>query len=114
MMTVVPVTPTVTALVLMRAPPESFGTRNRTEPPPNSTLRPARLKLKIEFAPKRVIVKSTKVSSERDSSPVRTPVPSLTLSSIAAGRAVDLDGRSLTSRIIRVTRACEESDAAVK
>jgi hypothetical protein len=102
--TVVPVMPTVTAFVVIRAPPESFGTLKRTEPLPNSMLRPAPVKLKTVFAPRRVMVRSRKVSSDRDSSPVRTPLPSRTLSFMTAGLAADLDERSLTSRIIQVTR----------
>jgi hypothetical protein len=103
--TVVPVIPTETALVVMRAPPESFGTRRSIEPLLKSTLRPALLKLKDVFAPRRVIVSSRKVSSDRESSPVRTPVPSFTLSFTTADFAADLEGRSLTSRMTRVTRA---------
>jgi hypothetical protein len=97
---VVPVIPTVTAFVLNSPPPESFGTCTRIEPLPSCPLRPALLKLKIVFAPRRVIVKSSKVSSERDSSPVRTAVFSLTWSFSAAGRGGASDRRSLTSRII--------------
>ena len=51
-----------------------------------STLRPPRLKLKMLFAPTRVIVRSAKVNSARESVPVRTAVPSVTLSFHEAGR----------------------------
>jgi hypothetical protein len=98
--TVVPVTATVTALFLMVPPPESLGTRSRIEPLSTFAVRPALLKLKIVFEPRRVIVRSGKVSSERDSPPVRTPVSSATLSFTAAGRAAASDGRSFTSRMI--------------
>lgn len=110
-MTVVPVMATVTTLVLMAPPRESFGTRRRIEPLSSFAVRPALLKLKTVSAPRRVMVRSENVSSERDSPPVRTAVSSETLSSTAAGRASASDGRSLTSRMICVTRASE--DAAV-
>jgi hypothetical protein len=82
---VVPVTPAVTALATIVAPPEFFGTRSRTEPSWKCTSRPAFLKLKIEFAPSRVIVRSENVSSERALLPVRTAVASPTRSFRAAG-----------------------------
>jgi hypothetical protein len=82
--TVVPVIATVTALLLIDPPPEFFGTRNRIEPLSMFAVRPDLLKLKIVFAPSRVIVRSGNVSSERESPPVRTPVSSETLSFTAA------------------------------
>jgi hypothetical protein len=91
---------TVTALFLIDPPPESFGTRNRIEPLSTFAVRPALLKLKIVFAPRRVMVRSAKVSSERESPPVRTPVSSETLSFKAASRAAASVGSSLTSRMI--------------
>jgi hypothetical protein len=110
--TVVPVTATVTALDLMAPPPEFFGTRRRIEPLSSWTLRPALLKLKIVFEPRRVMVRSAKVSSERESPPVRTPVSSRTVSFTTAGRAAASEGRSFTSRIIWVTRASFFESAA--
>src|SRR5947207_1449014 len=104
-MTVVPVTATVTALVLMDSPPESLGTRRRIEPLSILSLRPALLKLKIVLGASRVMVRSEKVSSEGESPPVRTPVSSATRSLTTAARAAASDGRSLTSRTIWVTRA---------
>ena len=112
-MTVVPVIATVTALFLMVAPPESFGTRSRIEPLSTFAVRPALLKLKIVFAPRRVMVRSGKVSSERESSPVFMPVSSETLSSTAAGRSASSDGSRVTSRIIWVTRASFEAALAI-
>ena len=84
--TVVPVMATVTVLFLMAPPPEFFGTRNRIEPLSRFAVRPASLKLKIVLAPRRVMVRSAKVSSDRDSSPVRTAVSSATLSLMSASR----------------------------
>jgi hypothetical protein len=63
------------------------------------------LKLKIVLAPRRVIVRSEKVSSDLDSSPVRTPVSSETLSFTIASRGSAWEGRSFTSRMIWVTSA---------
>ena len=103
--TVVPVTATVTTLLRMVPPPEFLGTRSKTEPASRFTVRPALLKLKIVFAPSRVIVRSAKVSSERESPPVRTPVSSVTLSSTRASRESAFDGSNFTSRMIWVTRA---------
>ena len=98
--TVVPVIATVTALFLMVPPPESLGTRSKIEPLSTFAVRPALLKLKIVFEPRRVIVRSGKVSSERESPPVFTPVSSETLSFTAAGRSAASDGSSFTSRMI--------------
>jgi hypothetical protein len=103
--TVVPVMATVTALFLIAPPPEFFGTRNRIEPLSTFAVRPASLKLKIVLAPSRVMVRSAKVNSDRDSSPVRTPVSSATLSLMSASRGSASDGRSFTSRMICVTCA---------
>src|SRR5438105_13210389 len=63
------------------------------------------LKLKIVFAPKRAIVRSVKVSSARESAPVRTAVSPRTSSLTAAGRGAAWPGRSFTSLITWVTRA---------
>src|SRR5437588_479454 len=52
--TVEPVIATVTAPVWMVPPPESFGTRRRSEPRPSSALRPPLLKLKTVLAPRRM------------------------------------------------------------
>jgi hypothetical protein len=103
--TVVPVMATVTVLFLIAPPPEFFGTRKRIEPLSTFAVRPASLKLKIVLAPRRVMVRSAKVSSDRDSSPVRTPVSSETLSLMSASRGSDSVGRSFTSRMIWVTCA---------
>jgi hypothetical protein len=108
--TVVPVKATVTAVLLIEPPPEFFGTRNRIEPLSTFAVRPALLKLKIVLAPRRVMVRSPKVSSDRDSSPVRTPVSSDTLSLISASRGSAWDGRIFTSRMIWVT--CASFDSA--
>jgi hypothetical protein len=98
--TVVPVMATVTALLRIDPPPESFGTRSRIEPLSTFAVRPLLLKVKIVFAPSRVIVRSWNVSSERESPPVRTPVSSLTWSFRAAARGSALAGKRLTSRMI--------------
>ena len=103
--TVVPVIATVTALLRIVPPPESFGTRNKIEPLSTFAVRPDLLKLKIVFAPSRVIVRSGKVNSDRESPPVRTPVSSETLSFKLASRAAASAGSSFTSRMIWVTRA---------
>jgi hypothetical protein len=103
--TVVPVMATVTALLRIEPPPEFFGTRSRIEPLSTFAVRPLLLKVKIVFAPSRVIVRSGNVSSERESPPVRTPVSSLTWSFKAAARGSALAGKRLTSRMIWVTRA---------
>ena len=89
----------------MRAPPESVGTRNRMAPFSTFRLRPFSSKEKMLFAPIRVMVRSAKVSSARESIPVCTAVSSRTLSSTTAGLGAALDNRSSTSRIICVTRA---------
>ncbi len=102
---VVPVIAAVTAEVLIRAPPEFFGTRRSIAPPPRSRLRVPSLKLKIVFAPRRASVASVKVSSARDSSPVRTAVPSRTGSLTLAGRGAAWAGRSFTSLTTWLTRA---------
>jgi hypothetical protein len=77
-MTVVPVMAAVVAAVVIFAPPEFFGTCNKIAPSDKSKVRVAALKLKIVFAPSRVTVRSAKVSSARDSTPVRTAAPSRT------------------------------------
>src|SRR6266705_2764139 len=69
-------------------------------------MRAAAPKLKTVFAPSRVSVWSIKVSSARESVPVRTAVPSRTASFTAAGRAVVCAASSRTSWITSVTRAC--------
>jgi hypothetical protein len=56
--TVVPVIATVTALLRIEPPPEFFGTRSRIEPLSTFAVRPLLLKVKIVFAPSRVIVRS--------------------------------------------------------
>ena len=101
--TVVPVIATVTALLRMEPPPEFFGTRSRIEPLSTFAVRPLLLKVKIVLAPRRVIVRSANVSSDRESPPVRTPVSSVTWSFKAAARGSALAGKRLTSRMIWVT-----------
>ena len=105
MMTVGPVMPAVTAVVTIDAPPEFFGTRNKSEPGSICPSRPALLKLNTEFEPSRVMMRSVNVSSERYESPVRTAVPSLTLSFTAAARAFASSGSKFTCRTTGVTRA---------
>src|SRR5947208_12944428 len=56
------------------------------------------------FAPTRVIVRSAKVNSARESVPVRTAVPSVTLSFNEAGRGAACETSSLTPRITCLTR----------
>jgi hypothetical protein len=87
------------------APPASFGTRSSMTPFCRSRFRVPSLKLKMVWAPRRARVASVNVSSARDSTPVRTAVPSRTSSLMTAGRAVPAFGRSFTSRTIWVTRA---------
>src|SRR5438067_6818875 len=58
------------------------------------------------LAPTRVMVRSAKVSSARESAPVWTALPSMTLSFKCAGRAATCGANRLTSRTTRVTRAC--------
>ena len=77
-------------------------------PPPSSRLRVPSLKLKIVFAPSRARVWSVKVSSARDSTPVRTAVPSRTSSLTAPAGARLAQGTSLTSLITWLTRASFE------
>ena len=90
----------VTATVAIFASAPFRGTCRRTAPPPRLIWRAPSLKLKIVFAPRRVIVKSRKVSSERESAPVRTAVPASTLSFTTAARAAACPGSNLTSLII--------------
>src|ERR1041385_161173 len=104
-MTVVPVIAAVTAAVWIFAPPEPFGTRSRIAPFPRSTVREPSLKLKIVFAPKRAIVRSPKVSSARESAPVRTAVFPRTVSLVVAGRGAASGDWIFTSFTICVTRA---------
>src|SRR5437660_4242041 len=63
------------------------------------------------LAPTRVMVRSAKVSSARESAPVWTALPSMTLSFKCAGRAATCGANRLTSRTTRVTRACFRSAA---
>ena len=88
-MPVVPVIAAVTAAVLIVAPPEPFGTWKRTAPLPRFKVRVPSLKLKIVFAPRRVMVRSAKVNSLRDCVPVRTAEPVRTSSLTTAGRGAD-------------------------
>ncbi len=110
-MTVVPVIAAVIAAVLICAPPAFFGTRSSMAPPPSSNFRVPWLKLKIVLAPRRAIVLSVKVSSARDSKPVRTAVPLRTSSLMCAGRGAACAGRSFTSLIAWLTRASCNSAA---
>lgn len=95
--TVVPVIAAVTAAVVIFAPPASFGTRSNMAPPPRSILRVPSSKLKMVFAPRRASVWSANVSSVRDSTPVRTAVPSRILSFRLAGRGAP--GQATASRL---------------
>ena len=108
-MIVVPVIAAVTAAVLICAPPEFFGTRKSTAPLPRSIVREPRSKLKIVFAPSRAIVRSVKVNSPRESTPVRTAVPPRTSSFTAAGFGSACSGSNLTSLMTAVTRAAFSS-----
>jgi len=81
-----PVIAAVTADVLILTAGALGGICRRTAPLVRSTSRAPCLKLKTVFAPSRVSVRSVKVSSARDSTPVRTPIPWVTLSFTAAGR----------------------------
>src|SRR6266480_8146774 len=56
------------------------------------------------LAPTRVMVRSAKVSSARESAPVWTALPSVTSSFKCAGRAATCGANRLTSRTTRVTR----------
>src|SRR5438552_15480921 len=82
-----PVIAAVTADVLTLTAGALGGICRRTAPLVRSSSRDPCLKLKTVFAPSRVIVRSVKVSSARDSTPVRTPIPWMTLSFTAAGAA---------------------------
>jgi len=73
--TVVPVTATVTALLLMEPPPESFGTRNRIEPVSTVAVRPDLVKLKTVFAPRRVIVRSGRSAQNANRRPCAPRYP---------------------------------------
>ena len=75
----------VTAAVWIVALGAPGGTSSRTEPRSRFRSRVPSFKLKIVFSPRRVMVRSVKVNSARDCVPVRTAVPWLTLSFIAAG-----------------------------
>jgi len=77
---------TVATAVLILPLPERFGTYNKTLPLAKSKSRAPSPKLKTVFAPSRVNVRSVKVSSARESLPVRTAAPGLTLSFTEAGR----------------------------
>src|SRR2546423_7650361 len=104
-MTVVPVIAAVTAAVWIFAPPDPFGTRRRIAPLFRSTVRLPSLKRKIVFAPRRAMVRSPKVNSARDSTPVRTAVSPRTVSLSVAGRGAACAGRIFTSFTTCVTRA---------
>src|SRR5256885_14792581 len=104
-MTVVPVIAAVTAAVWIFVPPDPFGTRSRIAPLFRSTVREPSLKLKIVFAPNRAIVRSPKVNSARDSTPVRTAVSPRMVSLVVAGRGSARAGRIFTSLTTCVTRA---------
>ncbi len=93
----------VTAAVVIFAPPEFFGTRNNIAPPPNSTVRVPSLTVKIVFAPRRAIVLSVNVNSLRESTPVRTAVPSRTSSFTVALRGAAAVGNKFTSLMTAVT-----------
>ncbi len=81
-----PVTAAVTADVVTLTAGALGGTSRSTAPLVRSSSRAPCLKLKIVFAPSRVNVRSVKVSSARDSAPVRTPIPWVTLAFTTAGR----------------------------
>ena len=95
----------VTAAVLIVAPPLPFGSWKRIAPLIRFISRVPSLKLKIVFAPRRVMVRSVKVNSLRDSVPVRTAVPGRTGSLTVAGRGAACSASSLTSFTTWVTRA---------
>src|SRR6266404_6872551 len=80
-------------------------------PLPRFSSRVPSLKLKIVFAPRRVMVRSVKVSSARDSTPVRTAVPCGTSSLTAAARGAARPESNFTSLMIWVTRALFSSAA---
>src|SRR5215467_347780 len=63
------------------------------------------LKLKVVLAPRRVMVRSTKVNSLRDCAPVLTGVPSRIRSLSATGRGGAFSSTTLTSFTTWVTRA---------
>ncbi len=71
-MVVVPVIPAVTVAVRIVAPPAFFGTWSRKDPLSIAMSREPDVNRNTEFAPMRVIVWSGKLSSARDSRPVRT------------------------------------------
>ena len=74
----------VATAVLILAPPELFGRYSNMLPFAKSNSPSP--KLRTLFAPSRANVRSVKVSSARESLPVRTAVPGRTLSFIEAGR----------------------------
>src|SRR6266567_1581271 len=100
-----PITETVTATVLALAGAAPLGTARRIVPLVRSTSRAPALRLKIVFAPSRVIVRSVNVSSARDSFPVRTALCNVTLSFTTAGRGAPCASNNRTSSIICETRA---------
>src|SRR5437773_9756387 len=100
-----PITETVTATVLALAGAAPLGTARRIVPLVRSTSRAPALRLKIVFAPSRVIVRSVNVSSARDSFPVRTALCNVILSFTTAGRGAPCASNNRTSSIIWGTRA---------
>jgi hypothetical protein len=95
-----PVTPAVKAGVVIWTAGAFFGTCRSMAPLPKFSSRVPSLKLKIVFAPRRVMVASVKVSSARDSMPVRTAVPCCTSSLTAAGLGAAWPESNLTSLMI--------------
>src|SRR6266516_3132005 len=88
---------TVANLVLILAPPEFFGAYNNMLPLAKS--KDPSPKLRTLFAPSRANVRSVKVTSARESLPVRTAVPAWTLSFIEAGRGAACGASNCTLRI---------------
>src|SRR4051794_17317021 len=82
-------------------------------PPPRSRFRVPSLKLKSVFSPRRVMVRSLKVSSARDSIPVRTAVPLLMRSFRLALRGAAWTGSSFTSLMMRVSSASVSTSAGM-
>src|SRR4029077_7102828 len=101
-----PLTAQVATAVVILTVPVSFGADIKIAPLPRSYVRMAPPKLKTVFAPSRVSVWSRNVSSARESVPVRTAVPSRTVSFTVAGRAAVCPASKRTSWITSVTRAC--------
>src|SRR5262249_33211202 len=86
-------------------------TARRTLPLLRSTSRVLALRLKIVFAPSRVIVRSLKVSSARDSFPVRRALSNVSLSFTTAGRGAPCASNNRTSWITWETRASSNGAA---